>query len=120
MPRHRLLRLPLVNDFASAGLQTLFSRYVPAGQVWHIERVTFEGDKATSSGETRARLYITERGQTVYLHEQDGPTAKALYEITEPFTMIEGERLALEWDQGQATTRLKMGIIGSIEFVERP
>lgn len=118
MTHSRQLRLPLVQDFASAGLQTLFTRYVPGGQTWHVQRVTYEGDKTTSGGSTRARLYITGRGQTVYLDEQDAPAANTLYKLPEPFTLLTGERLALEWDEGQATTRLKMALIGSIDVMD--
>jgi hypothetical protein len=107
------------HDVVAAGLQVLYSEHVPQGQEWRIERLAYEGDTATSSGETRARVYIDGHGYNHYLHEQDGPTADALYVITEPFTLAAGERAALEWDEAQADTRLRMYLTGHFRFVDK-
>ena len=106
------LRLRPRKLFASAGLQTLYSDYVERGQIYCFQQVAWEIDKATSGGNTRCRLYIEGHGYKHYLAGQDAPSADTLYWYKEPAWLIPGERLALDIDQGQASTTAEMDITG--------
>ena len=101
-----------VGVFASAGLQTLYSDIVPPDQIWCVQRLAFEGNLATSGGNTRARYYADRSGVRQPLAEQDAPVADTLYWDADPFWLCPGDKLALEWDQGQASTTLKMHLRG--------
>lgn len=111
----RALDQPYVGLFASAALVTLYSDTVPADEVWCIQRLSFEGNKATSGGNTRARYYADRSGARTPIGEQDAPAADTLYWDKDPFWLRPGERLALEWDQAQASTTLKMYLRGYIQ-----
>lgn len=104
--------------FADAGLATLYSERVPEGQIWRIERWAYEADKATSGGNTRARVYVDGHGAKMYASEQDAPAADTLYWNDEPITLWPGERLALEWDQAQAATVVQMYLHGVARLVD--
>ncbi len=105
-------------NFADAALATLYSNEVPPGQIWHIERWAYEGDKITSGGNTRARMYVDGHGAKMYVDEQDAPAADTLYKGVDPLTLWPGERLALEWDQAQAATILQMYLHGVARLEE--
>lgn len=111
----RALDQPYVELIASAGLATLYSATVPPDEVWCIQRFSFEGNLATASGNTRARYYADRSGARTPLGEQDAPVADTLYWDKDPFWLRPGERLALEWDQAQASTTLKMWIRGYVQ-----
>ena len=106
------LRERVKQAFASAGLATIQSHLVPENEVWVVQRLTLEGDKATSGGNTRARVYINTHGDKLYLTEQDAPAADTLYELVEPFRLYPRERIAAEWDQAQAATTLILVMVG--------
>jgi len=89
---------------------------VPEGQTWHITRLAFEGNLATSGGNTRARYYIDGHGDKLYLGEQNNPVANVLYWDPDPIDLVQGEFLVLEWDQAQASTTLNLYLIGTVEF----
>jgi hypothetical protein len=102
--------------FASAGLQTLYGDKVSGKQVWCLESVAWEISKATSGGNTRCRLYIDRgSGDKHYLDETLVPVATWLYTWSGSVSLYEGERIALEIDQGQASTEAKMDVTGYIE-----
>ncbi len=96
----------------AAGLATLRSNQVEPDTIWRIERLSFEGDTVTSSGNTRARVYIDGHGYKLHIAEQRAPGADVLYWIPNAFSVLPGERVALEWDQAQADTVLEMHMIG--------
>ena len=102
--------------FASSGLATIRSRQVPQDEIWVVEHLTLEGDKTTSGGNTRARVYIDTHGDKLYLTEQDAPAADTLYELHDPFRLYQGERIAAEWDQAQAATTLILVVVGQRLF----
>jgi len=106
------LRLRAKKTFASAGLQTLYSERVEQSFIYCFQQVSWEIDKATAGGNTRCRLYIGGRGYKLNLDEQDGPTANQLYTYNEHVWLIAGERLALDIDEGQASTTAEMNIAG--------
>lgn len=107
------LRLRPEKLFASSGLQTLYTGKVPRGIRWCLESIAWEINKATSGGNTRCRLYIDRgAGDKHFLDEELVPTADWLYTRNESDFLYEGERLALEIDQGQASTTAKMDIAG--------
>ncbi|KKM85335.1 hypothetical protein LCGC14_1290020 [marine sediment metagenome] len=112
MARKDGLRLRPNKIFASAALQTLYSDSVPRGLTWCFQQVAWTIDKATSGGNTRARLYIDGPAWKHYLEEQDAPVADTLYTYSEKVFLYPGERLALEIDQGQANTFADMSISG--------
>lgn len=104
----RALRLRLKKTFSSAALQMLLSDRVPPDQIWCLQQIAWEIDKATSGGNTRCRLYIDGHGYKHNLAEQDGPTANALYTYTKIVHLGPGERLALDIDQAQASTTAEL------------
>ena len=106
------LRLRARKVFASAGLQTLLSEYVDYHKIYCIQQVAWEINLATSGGNTRCRLYIQGHGYKHFLAEQDAPAADTLYWYKEPVWLIPRERLALDIDQGQASTTAEMNITG--------
>lgn len=98
--------------FSAADLVTLQSEPVPEKTVWRLDRITFEGDKTTSGGNTRARLVIIRGSTKRAIFEQDGPSADTLYRDPDPIELAAGERLGLEWDEAQAATRLQLNLYG--------
>lgn len=116
MAKKYALRLREKKTFASAGLATVYSDTVPPDQLWCIQLLSVEGNLTTSGGNTRARVYIDGHGYKHYVAEQDGPSADTLYWRAEPFWMIPGERIAVEWDQAQAATTVELLAMGY--FVE--
>lgn len=100
---------------AAAGLATLYSDTVPADEIWCIQWLAFEGNLATSGGNTRARYYADRFGVKTYLGEQSPPAADKLYWDTDGIYLHPGERLALEWDQAQNATTLKMWLRGYVK-----
>jgi len=112
MARKNALRLRAREVFSSAGLATLYSEVVPAGKVYCIQHTAWEIDKATSGGNTRCRLYIDGHGYKHYIAGQDAPSADTLYWWQHPIWLIQGERLALDIDQAQASTTAEMDMSG--------
>ena len=112
MGQKHALRERAKEEFSTAGLQTLKSERVDPEKIYRVEQVTWEIDKTTSGGNTRVRLFIDGHGYNHYLEEQDGPTANQLYTYSEPFSLIPGESLAIEIDQGQADTTAEMHLTG--------
>jgi len=106
------VRIHVVDTIASAGLGTISTSRVPPGERWLIERTEYEGDKTTSGGNTRCRVYIGGHGPKFYVKEQDGPSADKLYQIANEYSIYPGEWITLEWDEAQADTILNMYIIG--------
>ena len=107
------LRISLDQLFPSAALQTLRSASVPERERWRVESVAWEINKVTSGGNTRARLYIDRgAGDKHYLSEQLVPAADWLYTYADPQWLYPGERLSLEIDQGQASTRARLSASG--------
>ncbi|MBA7681418.1 hypothetical protein ES703_89756 [subsurface metagenome] len=98
--------------FATAGLQTLYSERVEYDKIHRIEQVAWEIDLTTKQGKDRVRLYIAGHGYKHDLEEQGSPTATRLYTYNEPFSLIPGERLAIEIDQGQEDTTAQMEMLG--------
>ena len=120
MPHKNQLRITSHEVISSAGVQRFYTPYVRDGQVWEVRRFTWETDKATSGGNTRARIYIDRGGILFPIAEQDAPAADTLYSIVDPFFLIEGERLVVELDQGQAATTVESHIIGFEEQFANP
>ena len=112
MALKRALDLPYVGKFSSAGLASLRSDIVPPDELWCIQHFSFEGDLATSGGNTRARYYADRDGVKTPLGEQDAPSADTLYWDRDIFWLYPGDKLLLEWDQAQAATTLKMWLRG--------
>jgi len=119
MPRKEGLRLRPEELFTSSGLQTLYTSPVPREIIWCLESIAWEISLATSGGNTRCRLYIDRgAGDKHYLDEQLTPVANWLYTRNEKDYLYEGERLALEIDQAQASTHAKMDVTGYREGKE--
>ena len=112
MPIKNAIRLRAKKVFASAGLQTLYSEYVDSAAIYCIQQVAWEIDKVTSGGNTRVRLYIDGHGYKHNLEEQDAPAASELYTYDDPIWLTPGERLAIDIDQGQASTTAEMCLTG--------
>lgn len=112
MALKRALRLRPRKITGSAGLQTLFCPRVPGDQIWCLQQITWEINKATSGGNTRCRLYIDGHGYKHNLAGQATPTANVLYTYTKKPFLGPGERLALDIDQAQATTTVEMCLTG--------
>ena len=113
------LRENPTKKFSSAELQTLYSKRVTHDRIHCFQQVAWEIDKTTSGGNTRVRLFIDGHGYNHYLEEQDNPSADTLYTYNEKVWLIPGERLAIEIDQGQASTTAEMHLTGySTEFKE--
>lgn len=120
MPHKKQLRITAHEVISGAGVQRFNTPQVRDGQVWGVQRFTWETNKATSGGNTRARVYIERSGIFFPIAEQDAPAADTLYSIVDPFYMVEGERLVVELDQGQATTTVESHIIGFEEQAKNP
>jgi len=112
MEWYEAIRIHVVGNIASAGLGTIQSDRVPEGEWWCVCRTEYEGNKTTSGGNTRARIYIGGHGPKFYLREQQSPSANNLYQVVNEFDLAPGEWVALEWDEAQADTDLNMYIIG--------
>ncbi len=112
MAKKSALRLHNKQTFASAGLATLETDPTPANMTYCLQRMVWEISKATSGGNTRARLYTKGHGPKIYLAEQDAPVADTLYWDADPVWLVPGESLALEIDQAQADTVAKLTCIG--------
>ena len=112
MAKKNALRLRAKKTFSSAGLQTLYVELVEHDKIYCFQQIVWEIDKTTSGGNTRCRLYISGHGYKHDLEEQDAPAANTLYTYDTPVWLIPGERLALEIDQGQASTTAQMEILG--------
>lgn len=112
------LQLLLSDFFADAGHQHLRSDYVPQGKIWCIQRAAWAGDVATSGGETCARTYIESGAITLYIKEQDNPTANVFYTDPDPVYLVAGQRYGLEFDHGAASTTLKMVLLGYSQDAE--
>ncbi len=112
MPGKEGIRLRAKELFASAALRTLRSDPVPKGLIWVVQHVAWEIDKVTSGGNTRARLFIAGPGYRHYLEEQQSPAADNLYTWNEKVWLYYAERLAIEIDQGQASTTAEMHLTG--------
>jgi hypothetical protein len=106
------LRLHQAKTFASAGLVTLETEPTPDNMTYCLQRAAWEISKATSGGNTRARLYISGHGYKHYLAEQDAPAADALYKDVDPVWLVPGESLALDIDEAQAGTVAKLDATG--------
>lgn len=118
MARKDALRLRAKELFASAALQTLYSERVEPGEMWCIDHTAWEIDKATSGGNTRCRLYIDGHGYKHNIAEQDAPAANTLYTWSKNEYLYPGERLALDIDQGQASTTAEMCLTGYREEIK--
>ncbi len=102
------LRLRKVYKTPSAALHTIYSDRVGSGRAECFQQISWEIDKATSGGNTRARLYIEGHGYKHFIEEQDTPAADTLYTYSEPLYLFEGERLALEIDEAQNATKVQL------------
>ena len=120
MPHKKQLRITSHTTVSAAGIQEFYGPYVRYGQVWGVQRFTWETDKATSGGNTRARVYIDRMGVRFPIAEQDAPAADTLYSIVDPFYLVEGERIMIELDQGQATTTVESHLVGFEEQALNP
>ena len=118
MARKDAIRLRAKKVFSSAGLQTLYTDYVEQGMIYCLEQIAWEIDKATSGGNTRCRLYIEGHGYKHYLEEEDNPAANELYTYSKKPYLYPGERLALDIDQGQASTTVELDATGYWEAVK--
>ena len=107
MARKNALREVLDTLIASAGVATVYGDHVKPGWLHCIEHISWEINLATSSGNTRCRLFIDRGGARDYLEEQAAPAANNLYTYNEKQWLGEGERVGLEIDQAQASTTLK-------------
>ncbi len=112
MAKKYALRIRKKKTFASAGLATVYSDIVPPDQLWCIQLLSVEGSSVTSGGNTRCRAYIDGHGYKHWLAEQDGPSAATLYWRAEPFWMVPGERLVVEWDEAQAGAVIEVQAMG--------
>ena len=112
MAKKYAFRIREKKTFAGAGLATVYSDTVPPGQLWCVQLLSAEGSSTTSGGNTRCRAYIDGHGYKHWLAEQDGPSADTLYWRAEPFWMIPGERIAVDWDQGQAGVVVELQAMG--------
>jgi len=102
------LRLRKTAVTTSAALFTLYSDRVESGRVECYQQLAWEINLATSGGNTRARLYIEGHGYKHHIEEQQSPAADNLYTYSDPLYLYEGERLALEIDQAQNATTVKL------------
>jgi len=112
------LRLRYVEILPSAALDTVKSVRVERGEIWVVEHIAWEIDKATSGGNTRCRLYIEGHGYKHDIAEQDAPAADTLYTWSKDEHLFPGERLCLDVDQAQASTTVNLEISGYKEFIE--
>lgn len=112
MTEKKAYRARLQATASSASLTTLDSEKVESGEVVVLEQVAWEIDKVTSGGNTRARLYIKGHGYKHFLEEQQVPEADTLYTYNEILYLYESEQLALEIDQAQNATNIKMYLTG--------
>lgn len=112
MAQRRALRLHYTDTKSGAGLQSLKSDIVPSGELWCIQRHSYEGSAATSGGNTRARVHIEGHGYKHYLSDKDGPTLALLYWDPDPVWLSEGECLVLEWDHAVDGNKLDLYIGG--------
>lgn len=106
------LRIRILETAVAAGLYSLRSPIVDRGQIWCIQRATFETDTVTLLGNTRFRVYIFGHGYKHYLGEQNAPVADTLYWMRESVWLIPGERLICEFDWAQATAIMEMILTG--------
>jgi len=119
MAKKNALRLHNSKTFASAGLVTLETDPTPDNMTYCLQRMAWEINKATSGGNTRARLYIKGHGYKHNLAEQDAPVADARYWDADPIWLVPGESLALDIDQAQAATVASLDCTGYwTDFVE--
>ena len=118
MARKDAIRLRAKKLFSSAELQTLYTENVEQGKIYCLEQIAWEIDKATSGGNTRCRLYIDGHGYKHNLDEQLTPVADWLYTHFEKPYLTPGERLALDIDQGQASTTAELNATGYWEAVK--
>jgi len=112
MPLASSIRIKVTRTASGAGLQVARTEPVPEGEQWVVERHTYEGSAATSGGNTRARTYIDGRGYNLYLKEQDGPSAGALYADADRVILSPSERLAVEWDEAASGNVLTLHVVG--------
>lgn len=118
MSKKDVIRLRARKLFSSSGLQTLYTNYVEQNSIYCLEQIAWEIDLATSGGNTRCRLYIDGHGYKHFLDEQLVPVANWLYTYTKKPHLYPGERLALEIDQGQASTTAELDATGYWEAVK--
>ena len=118
MAQKQSLRLHYTDTKSGAGLQTLRSDPVPAGELWCIQRHSYEGSAATSSGNTRARVHIEGHGYKHYISDKNEPTAALLYWDDAAVWLTEGERLVLEWDQAADGNKLDLYLDGYREEIK--
>ncbi|KKN29000.1 hypothetical protein LCGC14_0848660 [marine sediment metagenome] len=104
----KALRLRKTGVSTSAALFTLYSNRVESGRAECFQQLAWEIDKVTSGGNTRVRLYIEGHGYKHFIEEQDIPAASTLYTYSKPLYLYESERLALEIDQAQTATAVKL------------
>jgi hypothetical protein len=118
MARKDALRIRINKTTGSAGLQTILSEPVELGWMWCVEHTAWEISKATSGGNTRCRLYIDGHGYKHNIAEQDAPAASTLYTWSKNEYLYPGERLALDIDQGQASTDVEICLTGYKEAIK--
>lgn len=106
------LRIRILETALVAGLHTLRSPIVDVGQIWCVQRATFETSLATALGNTRFRIYIFGHGYKHYLGEQAAPAANTLYWLPEAVWLIPGERLCVEFDWAQINAIMEMILTG--------
>lgn len=106
-------------ELTAAGLGVLRSTIVPEGQIWRVDYLSAEGDKATSGGNDRARVYIDSVASKLYMLEQITPAAGSLYWEHGPWELWAGERLVMEWDEALANTVLRLYFWGVARLAPR-
>lgn len=111
-------RFPLAQEFTSAGLSVLRGQQVPDGQEWLVTYHSFEANKATSGGNTRARAFVERGTEKIPYTEQKSPAADRLYWDDVPIPMFPGDRFAVEWDNAQINTVAKAVYSGIATRIE--
>jgi len=112
MARKNALRDRLVKVLTSAALGVVEADPVELDKIYCYQRVTWEIDKRPKNGNARVRMYIAGHGYNHDLREWAPVVANRLYGYPWPVWLIPGERLALEVDQAQATTTVRVYITG--------
>lgn len=108
----RALRLTLDKTISSAGLATLESDRVPAGEMWCLQHLSWLIDTALGGGNYRARLQVKQSAVLRPLEQQDDPEANELYTYEDEEWLGESEQITLELDQAAASTIARLWASG--------
>jgi len=112
MARKSALRERVTDLIASAGLGTVRSQPVEHDKLYCWQQIVWQTDKVLADGNGRARLYIEGSGYKHFLCEWAPVAASRLYPYNEDVWLTPGERIALDLDHNQATTKVEINMTG--------